>query len=247
MKNTMIVFTSDHGDYQGDHWLGEKDLFHEPSVRIPLIVVDPSSEADATRGSVNNDLVEAIDLAPTFVDVTGGYQQPHIFDGRSLSPLLHGATPADWRTYVISEYDYAFTDPRHALGVPPSECWLRMIYDGRYKYVVCERFRPMLFDLETDPQEFVDLGDNPAYATERNRLDKLLLEWALKPRQRVTIADGTLNSVDVQRNISEAGILIGYYDEADRAAAWENWEDRPIFATFNPVWAKAQKKLRGET
>ncbi|MDG2034085.1 MAG: alkaline phosphatase family protein [Rhodospirillales bacterium] len=247
IEDTLIAFTSDHGDYLGDHWLGEKDLFHEPSVRIPLIVVDPSSEADATRGSVNNDLVEAIDLAPTFVDVTGGYQQPHIFDGRSLSPLLHGATPADWRTYVISEYDYAFTDPRHALGVPPSECWLRMIYDGRYKYVVCERFRPMLFDLETDPQEFVDLGDNPAYATERNRLDKLLLEWALKPRQRVTIADGTLNSVDVQRNISEAGILIGYYDEADRAAAWENWEDRPIFATFNPVWAKAQKKLRGET
>ncbi len=37
----MIVFTSDHGDYQGDHWLGEKELFHEQSVRVPMIIYDP--------------------------------------------------------------------------------------------------------------------------------------------------------------------------------------------------------------
>jgi len=247
MENTLIAFTSDHGDYLGDHWMGEKDLFHEPSVRIPLIVYDPSPAADGTRGSACSALVEAIDLAPTFVEATGGYQQPHIFDGRSLSPLLHGKKPDDWRSYAISEYDYAFMDPRIELKTPPSECWLRMIFDGRYKYVVCEHFRPMFFDLENDPQELNDLGDDPAYAAERARLDKLLLEWALKPRQRITVADGTLNSVDVQRNISEAGILIGYYNEEELAAARETWEDRPIFATFNPVWAKAQKKLRGET
>ena len=48
MDETMIVFTSDHGDYLGDHWLGKKELFHECSVRAPLIIVDPRSEADAT-------------------------------------------------------------------------------------------------------------------------------------------------------------------------------------------------------
>ena len=41
LDNTMIVFTSDHGDYLGDHWMGEKDLFHDPSAKIPLIVFDP--------------------------------------------------------------------------------------------------------------------------------------------------------------------------------------------------------------
>jgi arylsulfatase A-like enzyme len=51
MQNTMIVFTSDHGDYLGDHWMGEKDLFHEPSVKIPLIVYDPSAPEPA-RGKV---------------------------------------------------------------------------------------------------------------------------------------------------------------------------------------------------
>jgi arylsulfatase A-like enzyme len=68
MEDTMIVLTSDHGDYLGDHWLGEKDLFHEPSVKIPLIVYDPRREADATRGTTCDALVESIDLAATFVE-----------------------------------------------------------------------------------------------------------------------------------------------------------------------------------
>src|SRR5262245_1424809 len=57
MQSTLIVLVSDHGDYLGDHWLGEKDLFHEPSVRVPLIVCDPSPEADCARGAVCDELV----------------------------------------------------------------------------------------------------------------------------------------------------------------------------------------------
>ena len=88
-KDTLIVFTSDHGDYLGDHWLGEKELFHECSVKIPLIVVDPAAEADATRGNVCDALVEAIDLAPTFVEFFGGKPGSHILEGKSLIGLLH--------------------------------------------------------------------------------------------------------------------------------------------------------------
>src|SRR4029079_10412719 len=72
LESTMIVFTSDHGDYLGDHWMGEKDLFHEPSVKIPLIVCDPSQSANATRGSACDELVESIDLIPTFLETLGG-------------------------------------------------------------------------------------------------------------------------------------------------------------------------------
>jgi arylsulfatase A-like enzyme len=46
---TMIVFTSDHGDYLGDHWLGEKDLFHDCSAKIPLIIADPRHQAECER------------------------------------------------------------------------------------------------------------------------------------------------------------------------------------------------------
>ena len=76
MDDTMIVFTSDHGDYLGDHWLGEKELFHDVSVRVPLIVFDPRSEADATRGKVSDAFVEAIDLVPTFMEATGAPPGP---------------------------------------------------------------------------------------------------------------------------------------------------------------------------
>ena len=93
MDDTMIVLTSDHGDYLGDHWLGEKDLFHAPSVKMPLIIYDPSSEADATRGTVCDELVESIDLAATFIEVAGGDVPDHIVEGRSLLPFIHGQTP----------------------------------------------------------------------------------------------------------------------------------------------------------
>jgi arylsulfatase A-like enzyme len=109
MEDTMIVLTSDHGDYLGDHWLGEKDLFHEQSVKVPLIVYDPSPEADATRGTVCDELVESIDLAATFIEAAGGKVPDHIVEGRSLAPFLRGEKPGEWRDFAVSEYDYSAT------------------------------------------------------------------------------------------------------------------------------------------
>ena len=67
----MIVFSSDHGNYLGDHWM-EKGVFHQQSVKVPLIIYDPRASADATRGVVNEYLVEGIDLLPTLVEACGG-------------------------------------------------------------------------------------------------------------------------------------------------------------------------------
>ena len=118
LEHTLIVFTSDHGDYLGDHWMGEKDLFHEPSVKIPLIICDPSAEADATRGTVCDALVEAIDLAPTFLEAVGAdpAQQSHRLEGRSLMPFLTAKPPAEWRRFVFSEYDYSLKPVAAKLG-----------------------------------------------------------------------------------------------------------------------------------
>ena len=244
MDDTMIVFTSDHGDYLGDHWLGDKDLFHDPSVKIPLIVYDPREAADKTRGTTSDHLVEAVDIVPTFLDAAGGYPQPHIIDGCSLAPILHGESTEDWRKFVVSEYDHAFLETRIELNTPPRECWLRMIFDGRFKYVYSEGFRPMLFDLKSDPNELNDLGSDFAHEAECRRLEKLLFEWAMKPRQRVTIADRVLETVDVQRNISEMGILIGYGEIEDLADARGGWNS--TFAEFNPIRSKTMKRLKVE-
>jgi arylsulfatase A-like enzyme len=233
METTMIVFTSDHGDYLGDHWLGEKDLFHEPSVRIPLIIFDPDPRADATRGKSCDDLVEAIDLAPTFLDVYEGAAVPHVVDGRSLRPLLRGEKPVDWRHHVISEYDYSFMDARIELGTKARDAWLRMIFDGRYKYILAEGYRPMLFDLQTDPHEFVDRGADPALEAERTRLREALFAWARKPRQRATVPDRLMETTPVQQRITQQGVLIGYWDEAELEEARTSF--RPLFAAHNPL------------
>ena len=138
MDNTMIVLTSDHGDYLGDHWLGEKDLFHEQSVKVPLIVYDPSPDADSTRGTVNDDLIESIDLAATFVEAAGGTVPDHILEGRSLMPLLRGERPEEWRDFTISEFDYSATPMAIGLGVQPRDARLFMVADKRWKFMHAE-------------------------------------------------------------------------------------------------------------
>ncbi|MEZ5658271.1 MAG: alkaline phosphatase family protein [Burkholderiaceae bacterium] len=241
MQDTMIVFTSDHGDYLGDHWMGEKDLFHEPVIRLPLIIYDPDERADVTRGTVCDALVESIDLAPTFLEVYGGAPVPHVLDGLSLRPWLFGQRPARWRDHVVCEYDYAFQDSRRELNTPSRESWMRMVFDGRWKYVLFEGFRPMLYDLESDPNEFVDLGADPRFEAERARLHEALFRWARQPRQRVTVADGTIESTEIQARIAEGGILIGYWDEADLAQAKKQF--RPRFSSTNPLVKSALDKL----
>ncbi len=216
MDDTMIVFTSDHGDYLGDHWMGEKDLFHEQSVKIPLIIYDPCKEADATRGMVRDELVEGIDLAPTFLSAFGGEAKPHIMEGLDITPLLHDpAKPADWRRYAVSEYDYGTREARLILGIDEKDARLVMMFDGRWKYVHAETYRPMLFDLETDPQELVDLGDSAEseHVAVRERMRDAMMRWALAHHNRIT---RTADQIETATQEGEPpGILIGFWDEAD--------------------------------
>jgi len=81
--DTLIVFTSDHGDYLGDHCLGEKEILLEPAVGVPLIVRDPRAAADATRGQVDQRLVETIDALPTFLQALGLPAADLRLEGRS--------------------------------------------------------------------------------------------------------------------------------------------------------------------
>ncbi|PRY24204.1 arylsulfatase A-like enzyme [Aliiruegeria haliotis] len=211
-EDTLIVFTSDHGDYLGDHWLGEKELFHDASVRVPLIVVDPSPEAEATRGTVSPALVEAIDLAPTFVEAAGGDARPHILEGHSLLPLIRGEVER-LREVVISEYDYSSRRARRELGQPIPDCRMVMVHDGRWKYVHAQGFRPMLFDQETDPEELHDLGADPAFQAERDRLHAALVEWALEHHNRTTMSDSRI--AETTGNEWAQKIYIGFWDDAD--------------------------------
>jgi arylsulfatase A-like enzyme len=214
MQDTMIVLTSDHGDYLGDHWMGEKDLFHEPSVKIPLIIYDPSAAADAARGAVCDALVESIDLAATFAEIAGAGDLSHILEGRSLLPFLHGETPEEWRDFAISEYDYSGTGVAVRLGLAPRDCRLFMVADKRWKFMHAEGgFRPMLFDMQTDPDELTDLGADPAHADTIAMMYHRLAVWGRRMSQRTTISDA---EIEANRGASmRKGILLGVVDESD--------------------------------
>ena len=101
-------------------------------------------------------------------------------------PLLRGERPADWRKVAFSEYDYAMQDVRLKLNQPIEQCRLFMVFDGRWKYIHASGFRPMLYDLETDPQELIDRGGDPSCADVIARLQAALFDWALHPKGHIT-------------------------------------------------------------
>lgn len=213
MEDTMIVLTSDHGDYLGDHWMGEKDLFHEPSVKIPFIIYDPRPEADSTRGTTCDALVESIDLAATFVETAGGKVPDHIIEGRSLLPWLHGQKPP-WREFVISEFDYSATPQCVKLGLEPRDARLFMVFDGRYKLMHAEGgFRPMLFDLQEDPDEFHDLAKGTAHQQDIDRLYTYLATWGRRLAQRVTRSEDDIKAM--RGRSARRGILPFLYDGSE--------------------------------
>ena len=215
MKDTMIVLTSDHGDYLGDHWKGEKDLFHECSVKVPLIIYDPDARADGTRGTTCDALVEAIDCCATFVKAAGGEVPDHIIEGRALQPWLYGEAPEDWRAFAISEYDYGMTPIAAGLGLEPREAQLFMVTDTRWKFMHAEGgFRPMLFDMENDPDELDDLcRDDRAPQEVLDLMYARLASWARRISQRTTMSDKAI--IEKRGKSRRKGIILGAFSDDD--------------------------------
>jgi len=145
-KSTTVIYTSDHGEALGqrDHW-GKSNLYSE-CTQVPLIIAGP----DVPRGHTCNTPVNLIDLAPTFL-ATFGLSDPSLH-GRSLFDLA--SEPPDSNRTAFSEY--------HAVGAPSGAFMLRK---GRWKYHEYVGFEPELFDLNTDPDETVNLTNHPAYAS----------------------------------------------------------------------------------
>ena len=211
-EQTMIVFTADHGDYLGDHWLGEKELFHEESVRIPMIIRDPRSSADNSRGQVRTELVEAIDLLPTFIDAAsdGGAADREAetrLEGRSLMPLLAPDPPLNWRGAVFAECDFCFRHARKTLGLAAHEARGFMVRTEAWKYIYWPHHPAQLFDLRNDPQERHDLGGAPAHAQVQGELQARLLAWFALRRNRITLTDAQVEASTGKAK--ERGYLFG--------------------------------------
>jgi arylsulfatase A-like enzyme len=187
-QDTLVIFTADHGDYLGDHWLGEKELFHDCVQRVPFLLYDPTAAADATRGTEDNRLVEAIDCVPTILDALGCDPALHVVEGRSLLPAVRGTAGDEWRDAAFSELDWTFRGARRRLGEPTGQHMAWMVRTARWKYIHWSGgYRPQLFDLVQDPQEFFDLGEDGTLVGVRDAMRHRLLTWFTKLKSRTTI------------------------------------------------------------
>jgi len=139
LDNSIVIFSSDHGEMLGDHNRWGKHVPYQASVGIPMVAAGPGVKA---RGE-SNALVSLHDLTATFLDYAG-VKKPAAMDSRSLRPLLAGRTKVH-RSHLVSSL----------------EGW-RMVWDGRHKLIEGYEKEPQLFDLQTDPLENSNLSAQPS-------------------------------------------------------------------------------------
>jgi choline-sulfatase len=167
-RNTLIVFTSDHGDMDGSHKMVHKGYFYDESTRVPFIIAGPGVEKGVDRTHL---ISSSVDLVPTFCDFAG-IPAPEGVQGYSVKPIALGRSPEDWREYVISE---------NGRG--------RMVRSSRYKYNLYSGGEPreMLIDMEKDPGEMKNLATREGYVDILEEHRRMLGDWANKSNDRIVL------------------------------------------------------------
>lgn len=156
-ENTWVIFTSDHGEMLGDHFMSQKNLFFEGSAHVPLLIVPPAGRNEPRNMKVDC-LTEMADLYPTILEMAG-ITPPSFATGHSLLK-----PPSEERTFYGDSLHTNFCVMEHKH---------KLVYSSRGDHT-------LLFDLNTDPMERHDLSREPAWQEEKNRLLALLLDHVIE-------------------------------------------------------------------
>ena len=205
--NTVVVFTSDHGEMLGERGMWFKMCMYEWSVRVPLFVRWPG-KLQPRRVKAN---VSLVDLLPTLLDVSGydatqpvgGLVEP--VDGHSLLPLMQGSDGGTWTDLAISDFTAG------GVGRP-----LRMVKHGDWKLITIGGLAPMLFNLKDDVNELHDRSADPA---SQSVLENLL---AMAPDRYDWQTIDRLVRLSQKRRL-----LIGAADKTTATPTRWNWKSRP--------------------
>jgi choline-sulfatase len=167
LDNTVVVYTTDHGELAGDHGLWWKNSFYDQASRVPLIV---SWRNRLPAGKRFAGAVSLVDLVSTIVDLAGA-ADPGDLDGDSLLPVIRALGTADeaaaaqrWKDEAICEYFGHATNRPH-----------RMIRTGRWKYSFYHQEPPELFDVVDDPHEYRNRAGDPDLAAVESTLRRRVL------------------------------------------------------------------------
>jgi len=166
--NTLVVFTSDHGDMDSAHKMEHKSVLYEESVRVPFIM----SYAGGIPAGVIDDthlVSNGLDLLPTLCDYAG-IETPKGLPGRSLRPLAEGKEAEEWRDFVVAESQNG-----------------RMLRTKRYKYCIYDFGSRLeqLIDVENDPGEMKNLAEVESFKDVLEKHRRLLRNWVEKTGDKI--------------------------------------------------------------
>ena len=168
-KNTLIIFTSDHGDGNASHGWNQKTALFQESVKVPFIV--SYKGVDAQHNGVNDNLISnGLDLYPTILDFANVPMPENLF-GKSLKPLFEGKKEADDREFLVVETKFGGKHAQGTLG--------RALISKEYKYVLYSwgKHREQFFDLKNDPHEMNNLVGLKSHSNKIDEYRQKLLDW----------------------------------------------------------------------
>jgi arylsulfatase A-like enzyme len=173
-KNTIIVFTSDHGDMQGAHLWNQKTVFYEEAAKVPFII-----NYQGVKSRNSNYLVQSgTDILPTLSEFAG-IPVPDKYPGNSLKQYLEKDIAPTKRDYVVVSDHLMQGVGVEGQNFKPEG---RMLRNGQYKYWIYDegKERESLFDLKNDPREMVNLVNDPKHAKALQQSRSQLIKWAKK-------------------------------------------------------------------
>lgn len=180
-KDTLIIFTSDHGELLGENRMWGKLGWWDSSFRIPLIVHKPNE-----KNYIINDFTESVDIAPTILNWLNT-DIPINWSGECLIDYTKNGKRKSIKSHVIFEFDFSENHYSHFVKeskLSPEECNMICIRTSKWKYVHFPSLPCLLFDLENDPQEMKNLANDKNYLEIKNQLLSELLSHRLRHQDR---------------------------------------------------------------
>lgn len=167
LENSVVIFTSDHGDCLTDHGHSQKWTMYDTIMKMPLVVWSPNR---FEAGKKIDGLCQQMDIGPAILELAG-LTPPPTMEAKSLLPALEGK-PWTPREYVFAE---------HARdGILTGTAFMSMVRSERWKLVnFVDHPDGQLFDMETDPDEIKNLWDSPAHQVKKQELIEVMLKWRM--------------------------------------------------------------------